>query len=213
MSAPGCFIVVEGPEGAGKSTLVAALAGRMRQDGVEPVVVREPGGTAAAEVLRRELLDPARRWEPAAELLYFATARADLLHHVVRPALGAGRVVLSDRFDLSTEAYQIGGRGLDAATVRLVNRAATGGLRPALTLVLDVTAGVGPARQRAAGKNPDRLEREGEAFHQRVRDFYLAHEGPGIRHLDASLQAERVLQAAWNEVCRECPGPFGAHRG
>lgn len=213
MSAPGCFIVVEGPEGAGKSTLVAALAGRMRQAGVDPVVVREPGGTPAAESLRRELLDPARQWEPAAELLYFATARADLLHHLVRPALAAGRVVLSDRFDLSTEAYQIGGRGLEAATVHLVNRAATGGLRPALTLVLDVAAGLGPARQRAAGKKPDRLEREEAAFHQRVRAYYLAHEGPGVRHLDANLPAEQVLRAAWKDICQDCPGPFGAPRG
>jgi dTMP kinase len=164
----GRFVVLEGPEGSGKSTLANALAGRLRGEGIDPVLVREPGGTPAAEALRAELLDADREWTPEAELLYIAAARADLVARVIRPALGAGRLVLSDRFDLSTRAYQIAGRGLPAAQVEWVNRAATGGLEPDLTLVLDIPPGLGRARQLAGGKAGDRLDREAPAFHARV---------------------------------------------
>src|ERR1019366_7383459 len=110
----------------------------MCEDGVDPILVHEPGGTPVAEALRHELLDAAREWTPAMELLYMVTARADLVTRVIRPALAAGRVVISDRFDLSTTAYQGAGRELPAEHVRWVNAAATGGLVPDLTLVLDL---------------------------------------------------------------------------
>nr|MBA2627694.1 dTMP kinase [Gemmatimonadales bacterium] len=138
MKTTGFFLVLEGPEGAGKSTLGAGLATRMRAGGVDPVLVREPGGTVAAESMRALLLDAHGPLDPRSELLYLATARSSLVDEVITPALAAGRVVMSDRFDLSTMAYQIGGRGLDAVMVEQVNRCATKGLRPDLTLVLDL---------------------------------------------------------------------------
>lgn len=205
---PGRFVVVEGPDGAGKSTLVAALAERLRAAGEEPVLVREPGGTPAAEALRRELLDAPRRFEPLTELLYITAARADLVHHVIRPALESGRTVVSDRYDLSTAAYQGAGRGVDPATVALFNRAATGGLQPDLVLVLDVPAGIGTERQVASGRHRNRLDLEDAGFHQRVVAHYLAATGPMVRHLDGTLPAAQVSEAAWEVICRNWPGVF-----
>ncbi len=200
MTHAGCFVVVEGPDGAGKTTLVTALAGRLRQHGIEPVVVREPGGTPTAEAIRDELLDPTRGFDPDAELLYIATARADLVYRVIRPAIEAGRLVLSDRFDLSTTAYQVAGRGIDAERARWLNRAATGDLVPDLTLVLDVPAAVGQERRRLAGKREDRVEREGPEFHERVAAAYLAANGKGVRHLDGTQPPNALLEAAWSAV-------------
>lgn len=196
----GFFLVLEGPEGAGKSTLARSLRGRLEAIGIEPVMVREPGGTAAAEALRAELLHGDRSWTPEAELLYIAAARADLVAKVIRPALEAGRVVISDRFDLSTEAYQVGGRGLPRHEVAWVNRAATGGLAPDLVLVLDIAPEAGRARQLAGGKDPDRLDREDPAFHDRVNAVYREARGPGVVHLDAGVSAEALTDAAWRAV-------------
>lgn len=193
----GRFIVLEGVEGAGKTTLARSLGERLRGAGIEPLMVREPGGTPAAEALRTELLDAEREWTPEMELLYIAAARADLVCRVIRPALAAGRLVLSDRYELSTRAYQISGRGLPAERVEWVNQAATGGLVPDLTLVLDVRPEVGRARQLAGGKSGDRLDRESAAFHERVAAAYRAASGPGIVHLDADRPAPAVLDAAW----------------
>ena len=206
--ARGLFVVLEGPEGAGKTTLTAALAARMREDGVEPLAVREPGGTPVAEVLRGELLDAQRHWSPAMELLYMVTARADLVTRVIRPALAAGRTVLSDRFDLSTLAYQGAGRGVPLEQVRWANHAATGGLLADLTLVLDLDPAVGRERQRRAGKGADRLEREGAEFHARVAAAYLAATGPGVHHLAGGASPEAVLAAAWALVVASRPDMF-----
>ena len=109
----GFFLAVEGPEGAGKSTLVLGLAARLRQEGTEPLVVREPGGTESAEAIRRILLEPESNLAPISELYLFLAARADLVARRIRPAIEAGNVVVADRFELSTLAYQVGGRGLD----------------------------------------------------------------------------------------------------
>ena len=104
MNRRGFFVVLEGPEGSGKSTLIGPLVERMRAGKVDPVVVREPGGTHAAEIARQALLDPDHPVGPVAELFFFLAARADLVQTVIQPALAAGRVVLSDRFALTTEA-------------------------------------------------------------------------------------------------------------
>lgn len=197
---PGLFLVVEGPEGAGKTTLVAALAVRLREAGTEPVLVREPGGTPAGEQIRRLLLDPAIPVEPVSELLLFLAARADLVARTIRPALAAGRLVIADRFQLSTEAYQCGGRGVDRDLFRVANRAATGGLDPGLTLVLDLPVELGFARRRTTGQGLDRIEQAGSDFHQRVGAVFRFATGPGIVHLDASLPPERVLHTAWQVV-------------
>src|SRR5438876_86302 len=126
-SGSGLFIVVEGPEGAGKSTLVRWLAARLRADGRRVVAVRQPGGTPVAEAARKLALRFPHAVAPAAELFLFLAARADLVHHVIRPALEEGQVVVADRFDLSTIAYQVAGGGLPSAEVAQAIRLATGG--------------------------------------------------------------------------------------
>ncbi len=210
MSHRGVFVVLEGPEGSGKSTLMQAVAERMREVGVDPVVVREPGGTRAAEIARQALLDPEHHLGPMAELFFFLAARADLVQTVIRPALNQGRVVLSDRFVLSTEAYQMVGRGLPAEVVLPANRAAADGLEPDLTLILDLPPDVGQARQVAAGKRLDRLDRETAEFHRRVIAYYLAVGGEAVRHLDGCLPPDRLLQVAWSAVVEAAPETFGA---
>jgi dTMP kinase len=213
MTRPGLFVVLEGPEGSGKSTLIGPLAELMRASGVDPVVVREPGSTRAAEIAREALLDPEHTVGPLAELFLYLAARADLVQSTIRPALDAGRVVLSDRYALSTEAYQMAGRGLDPILVRAGNQAATGGIQPDLTLILDLAPELGQARQLAAGKRQDRLDRESVDFHQRVVNFYLAIQGAGVRHLDGRLAPDQLLQAAWSEVRTTAPEIFQAAVG
>jgi len=209
----GFFLVIEGTEGAGKTTLAAALAARLRTAGAELVLVREPGGTVLAERIRDILLDPGYPIEPASELFLFLAARADLVARVIRPALAAGRTVLADRFQLSTEAYQGGGRGLDVTLVREANRASTGGLEPDLTLVLDLPPEIGFERIRQSGQKLDRIERAGADFHARVAAVFRTATGPGLVHLDASLPSEQVLRAAWAETDARWPGARAAGRG
>jgi dTMP kinase len=212
MTRPGAFIVLEGPEGSGKSTLAALLSDRIRQAGIDPVVVREPGGTRAAELARQAVLNPDHSMDPMAELFFYLAARADLVASVIRPALASGRVVLSDRFTLSTEAYQMAGRGLPADVIFPANRAASFGLRPDLTLILDLPPDLGQARQVAAGKRLDRLDRESAEFHRRVISYYLAVQGDGVRHLDGRLPPDQLLQSAWSEVLAVLPASLGAAR-
>jgi dTMP kinase len=196
----GTFVVVEGPEGAGKSTLVRAVGARLLAEGVQVLPVREPGGTPVAEAARKVALRSRHELSPAAELFLILAARADLVARVIRPALEAGQVVIADRFDLSTRAYQVAGRGLPAEEVDAALRLATGGLVPDLTLVLDVPVEIGRERQRKARKVQDRFEREDDAFHQRVRVAYRDAAGPGVVHLDATLPRKTVLDEAWREL-------------
>ncbi|HXF94921.1 MAG TPA: dTMP kinase [Gemmatimonadales bacterium] len=199
------FIVVEGPEGAGKSTLVRWLAAQLRAQGRPVLTVREPGGTPVAEAARKLALKSRHEMSDTAELFLILAARADLVARVIRPALVEGQIVLADRFDLSTLAYQVAGRGLPRHDVEAALRLATGGLAPDLTLVLDVPVAVGRERQRRAGKGGDRgdrFERQDDAFHERVRGEYLAARGPGVVHLDATQSRKAVQQAAWREVAR-----------
>jgi dTMP kinase len=194
------FVVVEGPEGAGKSTLVRWLGTAGRSAGREVLTVREPGGTPIAEAARKLALKSRHDRAYAAELFLFLAARADLVERVIRPALADGQIVIADRFGLSTIAYQVAGRGLPRADVEAALRVATGGLTPDLTLILDVPVTVGRERQKVAGKVRDRIEREDDTFHTRVREAYRSASGPGIVHIDASQTKKAVQDAAWREI-------------
>src|SRR6266566_894155 len=165
------FVVVEGPEGAGKSTLVRWLGTTLRAEGRTVLTVREPGGTPIAEAARKLALKSRHDRAFGAELFLFLAARADLVERVIQPALANGQVAIADRF---------AGRGLPRADVEAALRVATGGLTPDLTLILDVPVTVGRERQRNAGKAQDRIEREDDAFHTRVRDAYRSASGPGM---------------------------------
>ncbi len=166
----GLFVALEGGEGAGKSTQLAALQQWLEQGGHEVVVTREPGGTVEGERLRALLLDPGSDLSPRAEALLYAADRAQHVDQVVRPALLRGAVVLTDRFVDSSLAYQGAGRVLEG--VADLSAWATQGLVPDLTVLLDVDPAVGLVRARRVGA-PDRLEAESLAFHQRVRQGFL----------------------------------------
>ena len=169
-NAPGLFFVFEGGEGAGKSTQSAALADYLVARGHAVVRTREPGGTPAAEAIRAVLLDTANAGlDDRAEALLFAAARGDHAARVIRPALERGEIVISDRFMDSSVAYQGVGRDLGLTTVADLSLWATRGLRPDLTIVLDVDPEVGLARV----VGPDRLESEPLEWHRRVRRAFL----------------------------------------
>lgn len=171
----GRFIVLEGVEGAGKTTQVRLLSTWLDALGVSHVAAREPGGTEVGEAIRQVLLDRREmRVPPETELLLMLAARSAFVREVVRPALEAGRLVIADRFDFSTFAYQGYGRGLALDEVRRLNAVATGGLVPDLYVVLDLPVAEGGERQQREGKEQDRIEREGEGFLERVRAGYQA---------------------------------------
>jgi dTMP kinase len=166
---PGALIVFEGAEGAGKSSQIRRLLGRLERAGVDVLAVREPGGTPVGDEVRRLLLDdPAREIEPRAEALLFMASRAQLVRREIVPALDSGRVVVADRFFLSTYAYQAAGRGLPESEIRAVNGFATSGLVPSLTLLLQVSPDVGLQRAGRRRGGHDRIESSGRAFHDRV---------------------------------------------
>jgi len=194
----GVFVAVEGPDGVGKTTLVAGLAARLREAGVAAVIVREPGGTPVAEAARQVAFDPGMEASALAELFLVLAARADLVAKVVRPALAEGKLVLTDRYELSTFAYQVAGRQLPREDVMAANALATGGLKPHLTLVLDAPAAIGLDRQRAQRKDRDRMEREDAELHERVSQFYAGLAGPTVVHLDGTRPADTVAADAWN---------------
>lgn len=201
-SAPGRFIVFEGPEGAGKSTQIARLAARLRAGGHDPLVTREPGGTPAGDRIRAVLLDPDLRVDAATEFLLYAAARAQHVSEVIGPALAEGRIVLSDRFAAASVAYQGYGRGLDLEWIHDVNARVTVGLRPDLVVLLDLEPSVGLTRVAARGR-PDRLEVAELAFHLRVRDGFtaLAAADPDRwRVFDASSPAATLEAQVWRAV-------------
>ena len=191
----GLFVSIEGGEGAGKSTVIAAIGEALAAGGREVVVTREPGGTPEGEAIRTLLLDPSRTLVPEAELLLMFASRAQLVRTTIAPALARGAAVVADRFTDASFAYQSGGRGLDAARIAELERWAAG-LRPDLTFLLDVGVAQGLARARSRGGEPDRIESEQDAFFERVRATYLARvaaEPARFRVIDASRPVEAVL--------------------
>ena len=203
--ARGRFITFEGGEGCGKSTQVRRLAAALESAGIEVVLTREPGGTRLAELVRGLLKD--EREDPPcdrSELLLFLAARAQLVKNVIRPALAAGKWVVSDRFSDSTFAYQGYGRGLPLDVIRLANDFACDGLKPDLTLLLDVDAATAAQRMRgreaATATTADRIEQAGDAFHARLAQGFqelAAAEPERIRRIDASGTPDDVEGRIW----------------
>ncbi len=209
----GLFLALEGVEGAGKSTQVVLLSEWMEREGIAHVTAREPGGTAVGETVREVLLGERGAGMAAeAELFLMLAARAAFVREVVRPALGRGEVVLADRFDLSTFAYQGYGRGLGADELRAPNRIATGGLRPDLYLLLDVPVARGLVRQRRGGKGGDRIESEGAEFLERVAAGYreLAAADERVETVDGDRPAAEVHSRIRAALAARFPGTFRA---
>ena len=193
----GVLVSIEGGEGAGKSTVREAVAARLAARGYTVVCTREPGGTPAGEAIRALLLDTAHPLAAETELLLMFASRAQLVREVVEPALARGEAVLADRFTDASFAYQGSGRGLDAGTIADLERWAVG-FKPDLTLLLDVGVEIGMARARGRGGAPDRIEREQDAFFERVRAGYLARaaaEPARFVVVDAAQPAEAVVAA------------------
>jgi len=192
------FITFEGIDGSGKSTQLRMLAGELAQRNLEVVTTREPGGTPLGARLRHALLDAEAEVDPLAELLLYAADRAQHVRALLLPALAEGRVVLSDRYADATVAYQGAGRGFDPSLVAEVVGLATGGLKPDLTLLFDLTVAASTERSRfrAGGGQPsDRLDLENDNFHARVRDAYLqlaAAEPERVRIVDASISVAEI---------------------
>lgn len=198
----GKFIVIEGLEGAGKSTAVRHVAQWLHAQGVERIeLTREPGGTPLAERMRAIVKEVHE--EPLtmqAELLLMYAARVQLVETRIKPALAQGAWVVGDRHDLSSQAYQGGGRGIDAALIQQIKRAVLGDFSPDLTLYLDIDPELGLARARARGEL-DRIELEKLAFFVRTRQRYLelARQDSRIRVIDAS-QSEALVATALVEA-------------
>jgi dTMP kinase len=222
----GRFISFEGGEGAGKSTQARALAAALEKRGISCIVTREPGGSPGAEDIRKLLVQgDMNRWEPVAETLLLFAARADHIARTIKPAISAGKWVISDRFTDSTYAYQGIGRNVDRETIRRIESISIGDFQPDLTLILDIAPEVGLLRTNTrasplfdpAMKNPDsaeaqsalnrrkeaRFERFGKSFHARLRQAFLdiaRRASDRCMVIDASADEKSVTQAIWAAV-------------
>jgi dTMP kinase len=199
----GRLITIEGIDGAGKTTLAAALERELLARDRDIRLLREPGGVRVAERVRELVTDSTLDIVPRAEALLYAAARAQLVQEAVVPHLQSGRWVLLDRFVDSSLAYQGAGRQLGIGAVRAINEFATAGLVADRTLWLSVDPGTGRERSSARGEPADRLEREQSAFFARIEAAYaeLWHENPArIRRIDAAQGPERVLAASLNAL-------------
>jgi dTMP kinase len=200
---PARLITIEGIDGAGKTTLAAALGEALGARGIDAVALREPGGVALAERIRSLVKDPELEIADRAEALLYAASRAQLVAERVRPELDAGRWVLLDRYLDSSLAYQGSGRGLGVDAVRAINEFATAGLGADRTLLLAIDPSTGRARRGDRGEADDRLEREADEFFSRIAAGYasLAAADPDrIRTLDATRTPDELLADALREL-------------
>ena len=216
------LIVLEGPEAVGKSTQLHRLTAWLAESGIDCLSVREPGGTPVGDEIRRILLDPTSTLSSRGEALLFMASRAELVERVIRPALEQQRIVLVDRFFLSTYAYQIVGRGLDEEDVRAANHLATDGLVPDVTLLLQLplAESLGRLERRRAG--PDRMEQSSHDFHERVATAFArfgttvwqaTHPECGpIRSIDATGSEQQVFGRLRQAVIDSWPGSFPSQR-
>jgi len=202
----GVLITLEGPDGSGKSTLATRLAEALRARGCDVVLTREPGSTRLGERIRDLLLstEPGLGHTGAADAFLFAAARAQHVTEVIRPALERGALVVCDRYLDSSMAYQGHGSGVPIAELAVVQRLATGGLMPNLTLLLDLPVSAGLGRKAGDGDEVTRFEASFDtAYHQRVRDAFLgfaAAEPHRFRVLDAAAPLDTVLAAALDAI-------------
>jgi len=191
VSRRGFFITLEGPEGSGKSTQVRLLADTLRNRGYDVLLTAEPGGDAVAQEIRAIVLHSKAKIVPEAELLLYLAARAQHVRHIINPAIDEGKIVISDRYADSSFAYQGYGRGIDIESLRCLNDFATSGLKPDLTILLDVPVELGLKRQ----QDRNRFEAESVEFHQRVRNGFLKlakQEPDRWVTIDASKEIEEV---------------------
>ena len=200
------FITFEGGEGCGKSVQAKALYRRLSKSAIPVLLTHEPGGTTLGKKLARWL-----KWtdetdiSPLTELLLFNVSRTQLIDEVIHPSLARGEIVICDRYADSTTAYQGYGRGLDLGTVTAINNAATQGLKPDLTVLLDMPAEAGLARKKT---KQDRFEQEELAFHQRVRKGYLklaANDPQCWLVVDASQSKRKIAKIIWQRVSQLLP--------
>lgn len=220
--AGGKLIVFEGAEGAGKSTQIRLLAARLTAVNVPCLSVREPGGTPVGDDIRKILLHAEQEISASTEALLFMASRAELTARKIRPALDEGKVVLVDRFFLSTYAYQIFGRGLPEPEVREANRLATGGLVPDFTVLLDVAASEGLGRADARGSR-DRMEQADDEFHDRVTSAFREFAKPAWQHSHPECGPIKLIDGTGDEaavrkrvtlaLASAFPQPFGSMKG
>ncbi len=202
------FVTFEGGEGSGKTVQARALYRKLSRLAIPAFLTHEPGGTPLGEKIARLL-----KWaqdayiSPLTELLMFNASRVQLVKEVIQPNLKSGKVVICDRYADSTTSYQSYGRGLDLEMVEAINNAATQGLTPDLTILLDIPVEEGHARKES--KKHDRFEQENTAFHQRVRQGYLkmaADEPERWLVIDASQPKDKIRQIIWERVSQLLPG-------
>lgn len=198
----GLFVTLEGSDGSGKTTLAHGLMHRLEAAHIDYVYTREPGGTPISEEIRHLLLDTKNRAMGArCEALLYAASRAQHTDACIVPALEAGKLVLCDRYVLSSLAYQGAGRGLGLEPVAAINRFATDGLTPDVILFLEVDP-MRVLQRKAQVQMKDRLEEEGEAFHRRVYEGYRKALPlfANVHRLDADRPADAVVESAWNVI-------------
>ncbi len=197
------FISFEGIEGSGKTSLIAALAAELRATGADVLVTREPGGTAFGDAVRAIFIDPANRIDALAEAFLMNASRAQLVAEFIAPALKTGSVILCDRFFDATVAYQGYGRGLDIEMLIRLSLVATQSIAPDITFLLDIDAATSRERVRKRGC-ADRLEREDDDFHERVREGYLelARRFDRVVVLDGRESPAQLLTQAAGVVAR-----------
>ncbi len=168
------FITFEGPDGSGKTTQLRRAAAVLREHGLEVVTTREPGGTEIGDQIRTVIMNMKNKdMDPRTELLLFNASRAQLVEELIRPSLAAGKIILCDRYADSTMAYQGYGHGLDKAELRRLLNFATGGLKPDLTLLFDISAEAGLRRRQANHAEWNRMDDYALRFHERVRTGFL----------------------------------------
>lgn len=205
----GTFVTLEGPEGAGKTTQLKQLSKQLDVLGIDHIVTRDPGGTPLGRQIRRILLNPENPVNPMSELLLYQADRAQHVGEVIMPALKEGKLVLCDRYTDSTMAYQGYARGIDFEIIEDLNKVATGGLRPDLTILFDLESSEGLSRLHPGGH--DRLEREAIEFHHKVRDGYheLAKKEPQRwKTIDASKPMTTVQTELRRVLSEQLAGKF-----